>query len=162
MANFNWILLGNLQYGCIFCTLLCFFFTLPCRRDLYTKLSLQREFDLPMECFNFTSQLRFGSCDQVVANTTENSSLTSKLFAANSRPTFTCKRARRDFRVAIKSGSLTLSLPRVINCKFPLQPHQKYYITQYEEFGFSKLTQMNDEYTTNSHFRKVKYILPTF
>ena len=25
---------------------------------------------------------------------------------------------------------LTLSLPRVINFKFPLQPHQKYYITQ--------------------------------
>ena len=27
--------------------------------------------------------------------------------------------------------------PRVINVKFPLQPHQKYYITQYEELGFS-------------------------
>ena len=33
--------------------------------------------------------------------------------------------------------NLTLSLPRVINVKFPLQPHQKYYITQYEELGFS-------------------------
>ena len=32
---------------------------------------------------------------------------------------------------------LTLSLPRVIHFKFLLQPHQKYYITQYEEFGFS-------------------------
>ena len=32
---------------------------------------------------------------------------------------------------------LTLSLPRVINLKFPLQPHQKYYITQYGEFDFS-------------------------
>ena len=31
----------------------------------------------------------------------------------------------------------TLSLPRVINFKFPLQPHQKYDITQYEELGFS-------------------------
>ena len=31
----------------------------------------------------------------------------------------------------------TLSLPRVINFKFPLQPHQKYYSTQYEELGFS-------------------------
>ena len=32
---------------------------------------------------------------------------------------------------------LTLSLLRVINVKFPLQPHQKYNITQYEELGFS-------------------------
>ena len=32
---------------------------------------------------------------------------------------------------------LTLSLPRVINIKLPLQPHQKYYITQYRELGFS-------------------------
>ena len=30
-----------------------------------------------------------------------------------------------------------LSLPRVINFKFLLQPYQRYYITQYEEFGFS-------------------------
>ena len=32
---------------------------------------------------------------------------------------------------------LTLSLPRVINFKFPLQTHQKYYVTQYGELGFS-------------------------
>ena len=32
---------------------------------------------------------------------------------------------------------LTLSLPKMINFKFPLQPHQKYYITQDEELGFS-------------------------
>ena len=32
---------------------------------------------------------------------------------------------------------LTLLLPRMINFKFPLQPHQKYYITRYEEPGFS-------------------------
>ena len=32
---------------------------------------------------------------------------------------------------------LTLSLPRVINVKFPLQPHQKYYITQHEELGIT-------------------------
>ena len=36
--------------------------------------------------------------------------------------------------------SFTLLLPRVI--KFPLQPHQKYYITQYGELGFSSLTQI--------------------
>ena len=47
---------------------------------------------------------------------------------------------------------LTLSLPRVINFKFRLQPHLKYYITQCEEHGFSQLTQMKDEYTTNSHY----------
>ena len=32
--------------------------------------------------------------------------------------------------------SLTLSLPRVINFKCPLQPNQECYITQYEERGF--------------------------
>ena len=32
---------------------------------------------------------------------------------------------------------LTLSLLRVIDVKFPLHPHQKYYITQYGELGFS-------------------------
>ena len=52
---------------------------------------------------------------------------------------------------------LTLSLPRVINLKFPLQPHQKYYTAQYEELGFSSLTQMKDDYTTNS-----RYITYTF
>ena len=31
----------------------------------------------------------------------------------------------------------TLSLPRVISDKFPLQPHQKHYIRQYEELGIS-------------------------
>ena len=36
------------------------------------------------------------------------------------------------------------------NNKFLLQPHQKYNITQYEQFGFSSLTQMKDDYTTNS------------
>ena len=34
-------------------------------------------------------------------------------------------------------GALTPSLPRVIDVKFLLQPHQKYYITQYGELGFS-------------------------
>ena len=39
------------------------------------------------------------------------------------------------------------SLTRVINFKLPLQLHQKYYTTQYEELGFSSLTQMKDDYT---------------
>ena len=47
---------------------------------------------------------------------------------------------------------LTLSLLRVINVKFPLQPHQIYYITQYGELGFSKLTQVKDDYATNSRY----------
>ena len=34
-----------------------------------------------------------------------------------------------------------------VNFKFPLHPHQKYYITQYEELGFSWLTQMRGHYT---------------
>ena len=46
---------------------------------------------------------------------------------------------------------LTLSLPRVINFKFPLQLHQKYNITQYEELDFPSLALMKDDYTTNSH-----------
>ena len=36
--------------------------------------------------------------------------------------------------------------------QFSMQPHQKYYITQYEQLGFSYLTQMKDEYTTNSQY----------
>ena len=47
---------------------------------------------------------------------------------------------------------LTLSLPRVINLQFPLQPHQKCNISQYGELVFSYLTQMKDDYTTNSHY----------
>ena len=38
---------------------------------------------------------------------------------------------------------------RVINIEFPLQLQQKYYVTQYEELGFSLLAQMKDEHTTN-------------
>ena len=39
--------------------------------------------------------------------------------------------------------------PNSDHFKFPLQPHQKYHITQYEERGFSYLTQMRDNYTNN-------------
>ena len=45
-------------------------------------------------------------------------------------------------RNLIGPTSLILSLSRVINVKFPLQPHQKYNITQY-----GQLTQMKDNYT---------------
>ena len=41
------------------------------------------------------------------------------------------------FMYSCYGRDLTLSLPRVINFKFPLQPHQKYYITHYGELGFS-------------------------
>ena len=40
----------------------------------------------------------------------------------------------------------------MINFKFLLRPHQQYYITQYEELGFPQLTQMKDDFTTNSHY----------
>ena len=43
----------------------------------------------------------------------------------------------REWRWKKNGDNLTPSLPRVINFKFPLQPHQKYYITQYEELGCS-------------------------
>ena len=45
-------------------------------------------------------------------------------------------RVRPDSRASALS-CLTLSLPRVINVKFLLQPHQKYNIAPYEEIGFS-------------------------
>ena len=35
----------------------------------------------------------------------------------------------------------------VINFKSLLLSYQKYNVTQYEELGFSKLTQMKDDYT---------------
>ena len=41
---------------------------------------------------------------------------------------------------ALADFRLTLPLPKVINLRFFLQPHQKYYITQYEERGCSSLT----------------------
>ena len=57
---------------------------------------------------------------------------------------------------------LTLSLPRVINFKFLLLPHQKYYITQYEELGFPLLTQIRDDHTTNSHLITYTFSLQEF
>ena len=39
------------------------------------------------------------------------------------------------------------------NVKFPLQSHQRYYITQYGDLSFHSLPdQMKDDYTTNSHY----------
>ena len=67
-------------------------------------------------------------------------------FYRNYPLTFSCQKsialpadAAIDFLMDIGSRILTLSLPRVINFKFLLQPHQKYYITQCEELGFSWL-----------------------
>ena len=39
-------------------------------------------------------------------------------------------------KIVMMIAKLTLSRSRVINFTFLLQPHQKYYITQYEELGF--------------------------
>ena len=61
-------------------------------------------------------------------------------------------------RLGVGGCGLTLSLSRVINFKFLLQPHQKYYTTQCEELGFSSLTQMKDDYTTNSHFLNYTFL----
>ena len=45
------------------------------------------------------------------------------------------------------------SLPRVINFKFPLHPHQKYHITQYEELGFFiTYSEEPEDYTANPHY----------
>ena len=38
-----------------------------------------------------------------------------------------------EYGISLLSWTLTLSLPKVINFKFLLQPHLKYYITQHEE-----------------------------
>ena len=54
---------------------------------------------------------------------------------------------------------LPLSLPRVINVKFLLQPQQKYYIPQYGELDSSYLTQMKDDYATNSHYLTYTFVL---
>ena len=43
----------------------------------------------------------------------------------------------------------------MIKFKFPLQPHQKYNTIQYGERGFSSLTQMKDDYSTNSHYLRL-------
>ena len=48
------------------------------------------------------------------------------------------------FEMVVILASSTHSLP---SFKFPLQPHQKYYITQYEGLGLSSLIQMKDGYT---------------
>ena len=56
-------------------------------------------------------------------------------------------------------GSLTLPLPRVINFKFLPQPNHKYYITQYEELGFSSLSWMKHNYTSNSHYLTCTFLL---
>ena len=53
----------------------------------------------------------------------------------------------------------TLSLLRVINVKLSLQLHQKYFITQHEELGFSWLIQMKEDYTSNSHYLTYTFLL---
>ena len=46
--------------------------------------------------------------------------------------------------------------PKSDQFEIPMQPHQKYHITQYEELGFS---QMKHDYTTNSHNLTYTYLL---
>ena len=47
---------------------------------------------------------------------------------------------------------LTLSLLRVINVEFPLQPHRRNITSHSVKNLASYLTQMKDDYTTNSHY----------
>ena len=49
----------------------------------------------------------------------------------------------------------------MINFKFLLQPHQEYYITQYQELGFSQLTKIEYDYTTNSHYLTYIFLYKT-
>ena len=49
--------------------------------------------------------------------------------------------------------TITLSPPRMINYRFPLQPQQKYYITQYEELGFS--------YSDQTRLYTIDFLYPT-
>ena len=57
---------------------------------------------------------------------------------------------------------LTLSLPRVINFKISLQPRQKFKLCMKGLSGFSYLTQMKDDYTTNSHYFTYTFLLKRF
>ena len=50
---------------------------------------------------------------------------------------------------------LPLSLPRMTNFKFPLQPHQKYNMKNLASY----LTQMKDDYSTNSHYLTYTFIV---
>ena len=43
-------------------------------------------------------------------------------------------------------------IPKSDQYQISPQPHLEYNITQYEELDFSQLTQMKDDYTTNSHY----------
>ena len=50
---------------------------------------------------------------------------------------FVCSLTRNITSHSMENLAFHSSLPRVINVTFRLQPHQKYYITQYEELGLS-------------------------
>ena len=47
---------------------------------------------------------------------------------------------------------ITLSLPRVIDIKFLLQPHQKYFITSIKDLAFHSLLRWKIDYTTNAYY----------
>ena len=50
----------------------------------------------------------------------------------------------------------------MINFKIRLQPHQQYNLTQYEELGFSQLTQLKDDCTINSHHLTCTFLFKRF
>ena len=73
----------------------------------------------------------------------------SLLFIRTSRLSNLTLKPTPSFSLA-PSLCLSLSLPIMIYFISPLQPHQKFKMTQYEELGLSWLIQMKDDFTTNS------------
>ena len=55
-------------------------------------------------------------------------------------------------RPSVRDSTACNAFNHLINFRFPLQPHQKYSIAQCEEPRFLQLTQMKDDYTTNSYY----------
>ena len=78
-------------------------------------------------CFLFFARFSSGHCGPVAHNCLQFRSRNSKL------------RKRHE----VRNTRLT---------KSPLSPHHKHYTAQYEEHGFSSLTQMKDDYTDNYHY----------
>ena len=63
--------------------------------------------------------------------------------------------------ILVTYDRLLFSLLKMIDVKFPLQPHQHYYITQHGELHFSYLTQTKDDYTTSSRYIAWENVLHT-
>ena len=86
--------------------------------------------------------------------------LASRAHALSSSRVKSSERLRRRLQQDMRlQDLLTLSLQRVIDLKFPLQPQYQYNITQYGEISFLSLTQTKDAHTTNSHYLTYTFFL---